>query len=65
MEKLPIFDARDWHWLVGDDTSRLWSSATRAYVPFDPTEYFSECPSEELLREYFAAVGMSDRAPAE
>lgn len=33
---MPPFNVNDWYWIVGDDTSRLWSSKTNNWVSSAP-----------------------------
>lgn len=33
------YNSSDWYWLVGNNTSRVWSSARRSYVSADDQEY--------------------------
>ena len=50
----------DWHWIVGGDPSRAWSSASGCYVsdyPFDRvTRIASEAELNDVLRPYGLAL---------
>ena len=54
---------RNWHWIVGGDTSRAWSSAARAYVAEYPPDRVTRIVSELELRDVLAAAGCPDQAP--
>lgn len=58
-----IYTPQDWFWVVGDDVSRMWSSAAKAYVPFDPSEYFSEAPTEADVLAALTAAGYPHLGP--
>lgn len=50
---------RDWHWIVGGDESRFWSSAAGAYVSQVPEgSGVTRIASEEELSEVLAAYGL-------
>jgi len=58
-----FYNVRDWYWIVGGDTSRVWSSASVAYVPANDAGYAAwleegnvatRIASEEELAEVFA-----------
>ena len=44
-----IYTPRDWHWFVGGDTTRMWSSAAGAYV--DASQVPAETPVSNILNE--------------
>jgi hypothetical protein len=35
------YDINDWHWIVGGDETRVWSSAARDYLDADDTVYLA------------------------
>ena len=35
----PLYNPRDWYWILGGDESRVWSSRRKAYVPDDDEDY--------------------------
>ncbi len=53
----PIYNPHDWHWIVGGDESRYWSSAAGAYVEELPegagvTRIVSEAELTDVLAVY-------------
>lgn len=53
----PIYNPFDWHWIVGGDESRYWSSAVGAYVEELPegagvTRIVSEAELTDVLAVY-------------
>lgn len=54
-----FYDARDWHWIVGGDESRYWSSAAGAYVPSLPDDAgVTRIASEEELTDVLRPYGL-------
>lgn len=55
----------DWHWIVGSDDTRYWSSATGAYVEALPEGAgVSRIAAEAELNEVLAAYGLPGPIPA-
>lgn len=66
------YDPADHYWLVADDASRLWSSATASYVAADDPTYSAwhasgghptRIASEAELDAVLVAAGLGERAP--
>lgn len=57
-----MYNPQDWYWVVGDDTSRCWSSAAGAYVTEVP-KTFTRIASENELRNVLANAGCAHLAP--
>lgn len=55
----PIYNPLNWHWIVGGDESRYWSSAAGAYVEELPEGAgVTRIASEEELTDVLAAYGL-------
>jgi hypothetical protein len=53
------YDPFDWHWIVGDDDSRFWSSAAAGYVESLPEGAgVTRIASEQELTDVLAAYGL-------
>lgn len=61
-ETATMHSAADWHWQVGADATRHWSSAARAYVAATDRPH-TRIASEAELRDVLDAAGCGDRAP--
>jgi hypothetical protein len=60
MSDLLRYDPYNWHWIVGGDESRFWSSATGAYVDELPANAgVTNIPAEEELTDVLAVYGLS------
>lgn len=51
------YDVTNWHWIIGDDEARFWSSAANTYVEKAPdgagiTRIASESELDEVLAAY-------------
>jgi hypothetical protein len=52
------YDPRDWHWIIGGDASRAWSSATAGWVSRWPAERVTRIASEAELSEVLRGYGL-------
>ena len=61
---IAMYDPARWYWIVGDDETRVWSSAAAAYVPASDDAFMAwreagasptKIPSEDELAEVLAA----------
>ena len=59
-----IYDPRRWHWIIGGDTSRAWSSGAVAWVVEWPADQVTRIGSEAELVEVMAQAGCPGRGPA-
>lgn len=58
------YDARNWYWQIGADTSRYWSSAVGGYVNIVPADTgFTHIASETELWDVLATQA-PDKLPA-
>ena len=46
-----LYTPHNWHWIVGGDTSKAWSSAAGAYVTKYPADRLSRIASEQELSD--------------
>jgi ABC-type glycerol-3-phosphate transport system substrate-binding protein len=60
-----IYTPHDWHWIVGGDESRAWSSAAGAYVVDFDEHRLTRIDSEENLTDVLAAYGLPGPIPRE
>ena len=58
------YKAEDWHWIVGGDETKAWSSAARAYVPVPDHGHITHILSEQELGDVLVSAGCADRAPS-
>ena len=58
------YDPRDWHWIVGGDTSQAWSSRLAAYVSDYPTDEVTRIRNEVELYDVLARAGCATSAPS-
>lgn len=55
----PLYDPRNWYWIVAGDESRYWSSAVGAYVDGLPEGAgLTRIDTEESLTDVLAAYGL-------
>lgn len=52
------YDPRDWHWIVGGDASRAWSSRLFQYVTSWPAARTTRIASEAELRDVLRVYGI-------
>jgi len=57
------YTPQDWHWVVGSDDERAWSSATVDWVASWPADRVTRIASEAELRDVLANAGHPRRAP--
>jgi hypothetical protein len=57
------YTPHDWHWIVGGDPNRAWSSAARSYVTDYPSDRVSRIANEVELYDVLAKRGLASRAP--
>jgi hypothetical protein len=53
-----MFDPFDWHWIVGGDDTRAWSSAAGAYVQSWPSDMVTRIASETELSDVLRKYGL-------
>jgi len=54
----------DWHWIVGGDESRAWSSASGCYVSDYPADRVTRIASEAELNDVLRPYGLALPAPS-
>lgn len=57
------YDVTKWFWIVGDDTSRAWSSAEGRYVTDYPQDRVTRITSEVALSDVLRPHGLTVPAP--
>lgn len=59
------YSPSDWHWIVGSDESRFWSSAAEGYVQMLPPEAgVTHIASEAELTDVLRGYGLPGPAPS-
>lgn len=57
------FNIKDWYWLVGNDTTKAWSSREKSYVTEWQENRVTKIISEAELNEVFYNAGLWQLAP--
>lgn len=55
---LSWYDPRNWHWVIGSDGSRAWSTASSSYVAEYPSDAVTRIASEAELRDVLRPYGI-------
>jgi hypothetical protein len=58
------YTPHDWHWIVGGDASRAWSSVARSYVTDYPADRVTRIASEAELNDVLRPYGLALPAPS-
>lgn len=58
------YTPHDWHWIVGGDPSRAWSSASGCYVTEYPSDRVTRIASEAELNDVLRPYGLALPAPS-
>lgn len=59
------YDAQNWFWIVGGDTSKAWSSAAGAYVTAYDQDRTTQIASESDLTDVLRPYGLMLPAPTQ
>jgi hypothetical protein len=57
------YDPRRWFWIIGDDTTRAWSSEVKTYVNSWAADRVSRIKNEIELYDVLARMGLRRLAP--